>query len=186
MRAPAPAARRLSRHHSAAGAATEVAAAAPADLEFCGAPNSAYVRRFATFRAFDSLALWGFLTAGRFARCPAGRTLVAEGSRSPACYLTINGAVEKVIVRGGRRIRVGLAGPGQAFGYESLIDGEPSPVTAATRERTLLLVLPQEAFERLFNGETNISQVFLDVIHRDLMAALRQALRPHARLASSH
>ena len=168
------------------GAATEVAAAAPADLEFCGAPNSAYVRRFATFRAFDSLALWGFLTAGRFARCPAGRTLVAEGSRSPACYLTINGAVEKVIVRGGRRIRVGLAGPGQAFGYESLIDGEPSPVTAATRERTLLLVLPQEAFERLFNAETNISQVFLDVIHRDLMAALRQALRPHARLASSH
>ena len=167
------------------GAAAEVAAAAPADLEFCGAPNSAYVRRFATFRAFDSLALWGFLTAGRFARCPAGRTLVAEGSRSPACYLTINGAVEKVIVRGGRRIRVGLAGPGQAFGYESLIDGGPSPVTAATRERTLLLVLPQEAFERLFNGETNISHVFLDVIHRDLMAALRQALRPHARLASS-
>ena len=55
-------------------------------------------------------------------------------------------------------------------------------MTAATRERTLLLVLPQEAFERLFNGETNISHVFLDVIHRDLMAALRQALRPHARL----
>ena len=55
----------------------------------------------------------------------------------------MNGAVEKVIVRGGRRIRVGLAGPGQAFGYESLIDGGPSPVTAATRERTLLLVLPR-------------------------------------------
>ena len=143
------------------------------------------MRRFATFRAFDSLALWGFLTAGRFARCPAGRTLIAEGSASTACYLTINGAVEKVIVRGGRRIRVGLAGPGQAFGYESLIDGDPSPVTAATRERTLLLVLPPEAFERLFNGETNISHMFLDVIHRDLTAALRQALRPHARLASS-
>ena len=102
------------------------------------------MRRLATFRAFDSLALWGFLTAGRFARCPAGRTLVAEGARLDACYLTINGAVEKVIVRGGRRIRVGLAGPGQAFGYEGLIDGGPSPVTATTRERTLLLVLPQE------------------------------------------
>jgi CRP/FNR family transcriptional regulator, cyclic AMP receptor protein len=170
---------------SLGGEAAESAATAPAELEFCGPPDSAYVRRFATFRAFDSLALWGFLTAGRFARCPAGRTLVAEGSPSNACYLTINGAVEKVIVRGGRRIRVGLAGPGQAFGYESLIDGEPSPVTAATRERTLLLMLPPEAFERLFNGETNISHVFLDVIHRDLMAALRQALRPHARLASS-
>ena len=170
---------------SLGGDAAESAAETPACLEFCGPPDSAYVRRFATFRAFDSLALWGFLTAGRFARCPAGCTLIPEGAPSTACYLTINGAVEKVIVRGGRRIRVGLAGPGQAFGYESLIDGEPSPVTAATRERTLLLVLPQEPFERLFNGETNISHMFLDVIHRDLMAALRQALRPHARLASS-
>jgi CRP-like cAMP-binding protein len=157
----------------------------PVELEPCGPPDSAYVRRLATFHAFDSLALWGFLTAGWFARCPAGRTLVTEGAPSTACYLTMNGAVEKVIVRGGRRIRVGLAGPGQAFGYESLIDGGPSPVTASTRERTLLLVLPQEPWERLFGGETAGSHVFLDVIHRDLMAALRQALRPHARLAAS-
>jgi hypothetical protein len=58
-------------------------------------------------------------------------------------------------------------------------------VTATTRERTLLLRLPQPAFERLFNGEGPESHVFLDVIHRDLMGSLRQALRPHARLASS-
>ena len=156
-----------------------------AQLEPCGPPDSGYVRRLAAFRAFDSLAVWGFLTAGRYARCPAGRTLIAEGAASDACYVTMNGAVEKVIVRGGRRIRTGLAGPGQAFGYESLIDGLPSPVTAATRERTLLLMVPREAFERLFQGETAGSHVFLDVIHRDLMAALRQALRPHARLAVS-
>jgi CRP-like cAMP-binding protein len=156
-----------------------------AELEFCGPPDSGYVRRLATFRAFDSLALWGFLTAGRYARCPAGRTLVAEGADSTACFVTMNGAVEKVLVRGGRRIRVGLAGPGQAFGYESLIDGDPSPVTAVTRERTLLLMLQKEPFERLFHSETAGSHVFLDVIHRELTAALRQALRPHARLASS-
>ena len=163
------------------------AARAPAagELEPCGPPDSAYVRRLATFRSFDSLALWGFLTAGRYARCPGGRMVVAEGEASPACYLTINGAVEKVIVRGGRRIRVGLAGPGLAFGYESLIDGGPSPVTAITRERTLMLVLPPEAFERLFHGEEPGSHVFLDVIQRDLTAALRQGLRPHARLAAS-
>ena len=169
-----------------AGASAPAVEVTPAaELESCGPPDSAYVRRLANFRAFDSLALWGLLTAGRFARCPAGRTLVAEGDASPACYVTMNGAVEKVLVRGDRRIRVGLAGPGQAFGYESLIDAGPAPVTATTRERTLLLVLPPHAFERLFHGETAGSHAFLDVIHRDLMASLRQALRPHARLAAS-
>jgi CRP-like cAMP-binding protein len=111
--------------------------------------------------------------------------LVAEGASPPACYLTINGAVEKVLIRGDQRIRVELAGPGQAFGYEGLIDGLPSPVSAITRERALLLVLPEESFRRLFLGDTDVSHVFLDVINRNLAASLRQALRPQARLAVS-
>ncbi len=165
---------------------SEPAADAPdksAELEPCGPPDSAYIRRIATFRAVDPLALWGFLTAGRYALCPARHTLVAEGARSPACFLTINGAVEKVLIRGDQRIRVELAGPGRAFGYEGLIDGLPSPVTAITRERALLLVLSEESFRRLFDGDTDVSHVFLDVINRNLAASLRQAARPQARLA---
>jgi CRP-like cAMP-binding protein len=155
------------------------------DLEFRGPPDSKYLSRMATFHEFDPVALWGFLTSGRYALCSRGRTLLTEGAPSTACYLTINGAVEKVLVRGDRRIRVGLAGPGKAFGYEGLIDDRPSPVTAITRERTLLLVLPHEPFAQLFEREDTISEVFLDVILRDLTAALRETLRPHARLASS-
>jgi CRP/FNR family transcriptional regulator, cyclic AMP receptor protein len=168
-----------------AGPPAEDAARAFAELEYCSPPDSKYVRRMATFHDFDSLALWGFLTSGRYARCQPGRMLLAEGAPSTACYLTINGAVEKVLVRGDRRIRVGLAGPGKPFGYESLIDGRPSPVTAITRERALLLVLPRDPFEKLFNGQDAVSRVFLEVIQRDLVATLRQTLRPHARLAAS-
>jgi CRP-like cAMP-binding protein len=156
-----------------------------AELENCDPPDTTYLRRMGTFNDFDSLALRGFLTSGRYVRCPPRRTLLAEGEPSTACYLTINGAVERVLIRGDRRIRVGLAGPGKAFGYESLIDGDPSPVTAITRERALLLVLPGEPFDRLFNGEDAVSRVFLDVIQRELVATLRQTLRPHARLAAS-
>jgi CRP-like cAMP-binding protein len=139
----------------------------------------------ATFHDFDSLALWGFLTSGTYVRCPPGRTLLAEGELSAACYLTINGAVETLLVRGDRRIRARLAGPGKAFGYESLIDGQPSPYTAIARERAILLVLPRDPFDQLFNGEGAVSRVFLDVIQRDLVATLRQTLRPQARLAAS-
>ena len=169
----------------ASGPSAEDADRAFAELEHSGPPDSRYVRRMATFHDLDPLALWGFLTSGTYARSQRGRTLVAEGAPSTACYLTINGAVEQVLARGTRRIRVGLAGPGKAFGYESLVDGGPSPVTAVTRERSLLLVLPRDRFAQLFHGEDAVSRVFLDVIQRELVAALRQTLRPHARLAAS-
>lgn len=168
------------------GAAPPAEGASPlAEFEYCGPPDSRYLRRMGMFHDLDALALWGLLTSGSYARCPPGRTLLAEGAPSSACFLTINGAVEKVLVRGDRRIRVGLAGPGKAFGYESLIDGRPSPVTAITRERVLLLVLPRDPFEQLLSGDDAVSRVFLDVIQRDLVAALRETLRPHARFAAS-
>jgi CRP/FNR family transcriptional regulator, cyclic AMP receptor protein len=167
------------------GRPAEDAAPVLADLEQCRPPDSKYVRRMATFHDFDPLALWGFLTSGTYVACPRGRTLVAEGMPATAYYLTINGAVEKVLVRGDQRIRVGLAGPGMAFGYESLIDGRPSPVAAITRERALLLVLPRDVFDQLFFKEDAVSRVFLDAIQRDLLATLRQTLRPCARLAAS-
>lgn len=155
-----------------------------AELEYCKPPDSRYLRRMATFHDFDPLAVWGFLTSGRYARCAPGRTLVAEGTPPSACYLTVNGAVEKVMVRAGRRVRVGLAGPGRLFGYEGLIDGLPSPVTAIARERALLLELPPDPFGRLFGAEDGIARVFLDVIQRDIMVSLRQTLPALARRAA--
>ena len=152
-------------------------------LESADPPDSAYVRRMATFRAVDALALQGFLSAGRYARCARSCTLEDEGGPAAAFYMVINGAVERVLVRGDRRIRVGLAGPGQAYGYEGLIDGRPAPATAIARERALLLVLPHDAFARLFEGESSESLTFLDVINRDLAGWLRRAMRPQAHLA---
>jgi CRP-like cAMP-binding protein len=154
-------------------------------LEQCRPPDSKYVRRMAAFNDFDPLALWGFLTSGKYVRCPPGQILVAEGTPSNDYYLTINGAVEKVLVRGDRRIRVGLAGPGMAFGYESLIDGLPSPVTTITRERALLLIIPSNVFDQLFYREDAVSRVFLEAIQRDLLIAVRQALSQWARLSAS-
>ena len=83
------------------------------------------------------------------------------------------------------RVRVGMAGPGKGFGYEGLIDGAPSPITAIARERAVLLVVPRDQFTQLFNGEDAISRGFLDVIQKDLLTNLRETLRPCARLAAS-
>jgi CRP-like cAMP-binding protein len=146
-------------------------------------PDGAYVRRMATFRAVDAAALDRFLAAGRYVKSERGWTLEQEGAPAAAFYLVINGTVERVLIRDDRRIRVGLAGPGQAFGYEGLLDGAPSPATAIARERALLLALPEEAFARLYGTESSESLTFLDVINRDLAGWLRRAVRPQAHLA---
>jgi hypothetical protein len=53
-----------------------------------------------------------------------------------------------------------------------LIDGLPSALTAATRERSLLLVVPADTFEEYFHGRTSVSRAFFGGIQRDLMMAL--------------
>lgn len=157
----------------------------PGNLVPSPAVDSKYVRRMATFHDFEPFALWAFLTSGRYVRCAPGAVLLDEGQPSPGYFLTINGAVEKVLVRNDQRIRVGLAGPGRAFGYEGLIDGRPCPITAIARERAVLLFLHRDRFEYFFNGSDAGSRGFLDVIQQDLILSLRQTLRPCARLAAS-
>ncbi len=154
-----------------------------AELEPATAPDHAYLRRMASFRAHEAEALDALFAAGRFVRCARGATLEEEGGTASAFHLVINGTVEKVLVRGDRRIRVGLAGPGQAFGYEGLVDGGPAPATAIARERALLLTLPREAFAARFEGEGRDAPALLDIVNRDLAGWLRRAIRPQAQLA---
>lgn len=146
-------------------------------------PDAAYIRRMATFRAVDAAALQGFVSAGRTVHCPRGLTLQEEGEPPAAFSMVINGTVERVLVRGDRRIRVGLAGPGEAFGYEGLLDGRPLAATTIARERALLLVLPRDVFAGLFEGEGRESLAFLDLVNRDVAGWLRRAMRPQAHLA---
>lgn len=148
-------------------------------------PSLEYLRRLPFFRVFDPPQLVEILESGRLAFLPVRHVIVGEGGPAAACFVTLDGAVEEVIRRGESAIRVGLAGPGRAFGYVGLIDGEPAPVTAATRERTLLLAVSRTQFDALFYGSTIGSYAFFEAVQRDLMTALRQADRPQARLASA-
>jgi CRP-like cAMP-binding protein len=157
---------------------------AAGELAPAPAPDEGYLVRLAFFRAFAPLQLPEVLAAGETVLAPAGRVLLREGADPEAAYVTLNGAVEAVLGQGRRQIRVRLAGPGHAIGYLGLIDGRPSPLTVATRERSLLLAVPAATFTELLDGSSALSYAFLEAVQRDLIAALRQAERPQARLAA--
>ena len=148
-------------------------------------PDERYLVRLPFFRAFSPLQLPELLGASRTVEVPARQVLLAERAHSECAYVTLNGAVEEVLGGGTRRIRVRLAGPGHAVGYVGLLDGLSSPVTVATRERALLLAVPATTFAELFEGATALSYAFVEAVQRDLIAALRQAERPQARLAAA-
>ena len=92
-------------------------------------PAQGYLRRLPFFRHYDAEEVDDLLRRASFERVDPRALLVAEGERPRALFVTVNGAVEKVLVRGERRIRVGLAGPGRAFGYvsSSTVAHLPSP-----------------------------------------------------------
>jgi CBS domain-containing protein len=87
-----------------------------------------------------------FLSQGKELVVPAETVLLKAGER-PAehLYLVLEGEV--ALLRG--QARVGTLGPGEFFGFPSLLSGEPPTFTVKAKTQTRLLVFPREAFQRL-------------------------------------
>jgi CRP-like cAMP-binding protein len=149
------------------------------------APRDDYLLRLPFFRNFDRGAAVDVLRRGVIVDLPVSRVVAAEGIPSTGCWITLNGAVEELIRRGDRVIRVRLAGPGHAFGYLGLIDGLPAPVAAATRERSRLLFIAPDEFDALFDPSAPGPGTFREAVQKDLVRALRVSWRPQARLTVS-
>jgi CRP-like cAMP-binding protein len=173
--------RRLGARHRAlaaslpgAGGGVEPAAGEPAEL-----PSLGYVRRLPFFRGLEPEELDRVLARARVQRFAPEQVVVAEGTPSRGLFVTLNGAVDEALRRGGSAIRVALAGPGRGFGYAALLAGGDASASAAARERSVVLLLEPGAVEKLLALDG-----FAGALERDVVAAVRQAERPQARLAA--
>jgi CRP-like cAMP-binding protein len=146
-------------------------------------PPHSYLARLALFRDFNAQALDELLAVTDVVDVGRGVEVCAEGERPDFCAVTLNGALEELVQRGDRGVRVRLAGPGLATCYVGLLDGLPSSVGVSARERARLALLPRPAFDDLVAGRTPAGRSFLEALQRDLVGALRLAQRPQARLS---
>jgi CRP-like cAMP-binding protein len=147
------------------------------------APPHSYLARLALFRDFGAQELDEVLAVSDVVDIGRGMEVCAEGAAPAFCAVTLYGALEELVRRGDRGVRVRLAGPGSATCYVSLLNGFPSSVGVSARERSRLALVPRAAFDELAAARTLAGRSFAEALQRDLVDALRLAQRPLARLS---
>jgi CRP-like cAMP-binding protein len=146
-------------------------------------PPHSYLARLALFRDLGDQELDELLAVSDVVDVGRGIEVCGEGATPAFCAVTLCGAVEELVRRRDRGVRVRLAGPGLATCYVGLLDGLPSSVSVSARERARLALVPRDAFDDLVAARTRAGRSLLEGLQRDLVGALRVAQRPLARLS---
>jgi CRP-like cAMP-binding protein len=136
------------------------------------------------FDGFDAGEIAEFMDVSRLLELPRGHGVFAIGQPSQAAFLVLRGAVEIFARRGERERRMAVLGPGQIFGFMSLLAGGTHGSAAHVRESSILLEIPRTAFEALYGGVTAISTALHHAIQGSLLASLAQTNRHLTRLIS--
>lgn len=136
------------------------------------------------FEGFDDGEVAEVLDASRLIELPRGHGVFAAAQPSAAAFVLLRGAVEIFAGLASRERRMAVLGPGQIFGFMSLLEGGAHGSAARLRENSILLELPRQAFEALYFGDGSVSTALHHAIQRSLLASLAQTNRHLTRLIS--
>lgn len=139
-----------------------------------------FLPHFAFFRDFTASDLDALLELGSTWDVPRGARVIRRGDAPSGCWLVVRGAVE---VRNARGHRVGLFGPGEAFGEVGALLDAPTSADCIVREDAVLLEIDDTGFARLFSPEDRVSFKFAAAVARGLQGSLARADRVLARSA---
>jgi CRP/FNR family cyclic AMP-dependent transcriptional regulator len=111
---------------------------------------------------------------GRRVSFADGGVVFIKGDVGDCAYVVKSGRVE--IRESGRVIEV--MEPGELFGEMALIDSEPRSASAVAVERTELVVIDQQVFNRLVREEQDFAVSVMRLMSRRLRAAMAAARSP--------
>lgn len=136
------------------------------------------------FEGFEEQEITEVLDVSRYLELPAGHGVFTIGQPSDAAYAVLRGAVAITARHEKRERRMAVLGPGQLFGFMSLLAGGAHGSAASAREDAILLEIPRAGFEALYFGATRVTTALHHAIQRSLMASLAQTNRHFTRLIS--
>lgn len=107
-----------------------------------------------------------------------GQVILSEGIPPTGLFCIHKGKV-KVYKTGdeGREKIMRLAKNGDVIGYRSLLTGEPSTVSAAALEESVVCCIPQETFYKLLRADGEFSMRIIDLLTGELRRAEEQIVR---------
>jgi len=126
------------------------------------------------FQALDPAERATLAAAQQLRVFPAGTRIFRRGDPGAALYVIARGAVEiSVDTTTGKRVLLGLLGPGDFFGELSLLDGRDRTADAVAVEPTRALEIDRSALEGLFQKHPGAALDLLTVIGKRLREADR-------------
>ena len=144
----------------------------------------AFLPKLPFFEGFDQGEIDEVSGAGKLIERPRGSAVFIAGQPAAAAFLVVRGAAEMVARRGGLERRIAVLGPGQLFGFMSMLEGLPHGVSALARESSLLLELPKLRFEAIYLQPAPLATKLHRSIQRSLLGSLAQTNRRLTRLMS--
>lgn len=150
----------------------------------CGFDLKPFLPLLPVFEGFDEQEIAEVLDVSRFLDLPRGHGVFTVGQPSAAAYAVLRGAVAITACHAKRERRMAVLGPGQLFGYMSLLEGAPHGSAASVCEAAILLEIPRAGFEALYFGDASVTTALHHAIQRSLMASLAQTNRHFTRLIS--
>jgi CRP-like cAMP-binding protein len=143
-----------------------------------------FLPRLPMFEGFDASEVDEVAALGKLLELPRGAAVFVTGQSAEATFLVVRGAAEMIARHDGRERRIAVLGPGQLFGFMSMLENHAHGVSGYAREALLLLEIPKPRFESLYTQAGPTATKLHRVIHRNLLSSLAQTNRHLTRLIS--
>ena len=99
------------------------------------------------------------------------QAIYREGQRPRAMYYVISGKVKTAKSNdAGKEFITGVVGPGEYFGYTSILENTAYTDDAQALEETKLMAIPREDFLQLVSNDKHVAQTFMGLITRNMLA----------------
>ena len=143
-----------------------------------------FLPRLALFEGFEQGEIDEVAAPGKLVELPRGAAVFLVGQPASSSFLIVRGAAEMIARRGVTERRIAVLGPGQLFGFMSMLEGLAHGVSGYAREPSVLLEISKASFESVYLQAGPVATKLHRALQRSLLGSLAQTNRRLTRLIS--